>query len=138
MGKNCRVPGSFKVEWPKSEAFFSVPFRVIVLREKAYIVEAIVKQSLQDPIKLFNKVAARSSCKKLRTGKYGIDKFLELGNSVGPVFEHNLTSLRSKSFQIFQISSSRRTLSKFSRKRFVLKSGKSVPFAFYKIKKSFE
>ena len=61
-----------------------------------------------------------------------------MSNSQLPIYEHELQSLHSKNFVLYQLSSSRRTMSKLSRKRHVFADGTSLPFFYHGLKSSIE
>ena len=138
MNLNHLKPGSFTPEWPYVNFYFSIPCRILILREKCYIVECMFQKTENGVLELQNKVAARGCVQKIRSLKYSIQDFIRMSNSLLPLYEHELQSLRSKNFTLYQLSSSRRTMSKFSRKRYVFADGTSLPFFYHGLKSSIE
>ena len=133
LNKNAGKAGMFELEWSHANAYFSIPFRAFVVREKCYGVDILFQRGENEPMQLATKIAARSGVTKVRSLKYSIEDLIRFSRLDHVEYERNLTSLRTKTFKMFEISVKRRVMNIFSRKRYLLKNGESVPFAFYNI-----
>ena len=132
MLKCASVAGKFSPEFPHTSSFICVPSDFLSLREKVYHLQVKYRVDPDSPMITGAKLATRCGVKKARMSKYSLEDFKRMTQAQKAVYVHSLVSFRSKLFQIFKISVSRSEPTVFSRKQFILSSGKSFPHGYYK------
>jgi hypothetical protein len=130
--QNCNRPGSYKPEFPFATEYIALPCHFIALREKAYFMQIMHQKCPGDRMALDGKLAARCGVPKSRMLKYSLEDFLRMSRAERVTYATELTSLRSKQFKLYQLTLTRAEPTTFTRKRFVLSTGESTPFNYYK------
>ena len=132
LDQNRNMAGSYKLEFPYSEEYVAVPSHFLCLREKAYYLQVLHQKSSGDSLVMSGKMAARCGVPKSRMLTYSLADYQRMSKAERVRYASELVSFRSKNFQMYQISVSRAEPTIFSRKRFVLSTGESNPFHYYR------
>ena len=134
LSKNKTAIGKFKLEYPLYESsYMALPIEFISIREKSYYCNILFKKNLGDEGPSFTgKIVARGAVPKKRSQKFSLEDFKRMGEGNIIESQGRLFSLRSKNFSTYEIMSERRETAPFSRKRYILSSGKSAPYFYHR------
>ena len=112
-------------------AYYALPQSIIIVREKCYLVQCHYQSSPEAPVVYDEKKANRSGVTRARLQHYSEKEYEAMATGSSLTEAHGLATLRSKNFEMFQISYSRHDSHRFSKKRRVYSTGISTPHGFY-------
>ena len=113
-------------------------FHSIFVILQVYNIAVLFQTSAEGPLQVTSKVAARGGVPRKRMATYAMDDFIRMSAvpltspraRLGQVTD--IISLRSRHFNLFEISSTRAESFSFTRKRFLTSDGNSTPFHYYR------